>query len=149
MKRLYVLLMFLFFIGCKAEYEDVSNEAEYSILVNNKYKVLRELSVQGINLGDNKRKEIDVYKVSKKPGSAGRYVINKFDLKSGNQIRIKKVLRCKNCFPTKIVFSIDILLEGLNLNKPIQLVNLSVKNDEGKLIMDPLFFEEIASFKSE
>lgn len=143
MKRLSILLMFLFFVGCKAEYKDVSNEAKYSGLIHNKYKVLEALLVHGINLGDNKRKEIDVYKVSKKPGSAGRYVIKKFDLRSGSEIRINKVLRCENCFPSQIVFSIDILSESLSPNKPIQLVNLSVKNNEGELIMDPVFFEKI------
>ncbi len=142
MNRYGLFLLLFILAGCKAGYEDVSNEAKYSNLINAEYRTLEALSINGVNLGDNQRKEIDVYTVTKKPGLGGRYVIKNFDLKSGSEIRIKKILRCKNCFPSKIIFSIDILSESLTPNRPIQLVNLSVKNSEGELVMDSVIFSK-------
>ena len=133
------LLMFIL-MGCKAEYEDVSDEPKYSNLINTEYRILEELLVHGVNLGDVRRQEIDIYIVSKKPGGGGRYIIKKFGLEVGSKIRINKVLHCTNCFPSLIMFGIDILSESLTQEKPIRLVNLSIENDEGELVMDPAIF---------
>ena len=99
MNRYGLFLLLFILAGCKAEYEDVSNKAKFSNLINTEYRTLEALSINAVNLGDNQRKEIDVYIVTKKPGMGGRYVIKNFDLKSGSEIRIEKILRCKNCSP--------------------------------------------------
>ena len=140
MDKYFLFLMFLILTGCQAEYKDVSKEAKYSNLINTRFQTLETLLIHGVNLGENKEKEIDIYKVSRKPGTGGRYIISKIDLKSGSKIEIEKVLRCTNCAPSKIIFLINILSENLNPKRPIELVDLSVLNSQGQLVMDPAIF---------
>ena len=132
------LLLFVFSLSaCQAEYEDISNDTLYSSVINSRYETLEVLVVHGVTMSKRKNKKVDYYKVSRKPGGGGRYVIDKFDLTKGSEIEIKKVFLCTNCIPKRTVFLINLFSEKLIPGKPIKLVDLSVNSDDGQFVMNP------------
>ena len=146
MNKYYLIFAFIILSGCglSAKYEDVSEEPKYAHFIGTKYQTLETLLVHGVNLGESKEKKIDVYTVTRKPGSGGRYVITRIDLAIGNQIEILGVLRCTNCANNRVLFLIDILSsKDLKPEIPIRLVDLSFIDASSHLTLNPDLFQEV------
>lgn len=146
MNKYYLIFAFIILSGCglSAKYEDVSEEPKYAQFIGTKYQTLETLLVHGVNLGKSKEKKIDVYTVTRKPGSGGRYVITRIDLEIGNRIEILGVLRCTNCAKDRVLFLIDILSsKDLEPEIPIRLVGLSFIDTSRHLTLSPDVFQKI------
>ena len=146
MNKYYLIFVFITLSGCglSAKYEDVSEEPKYAQFIGTKYQTLETLLVHGVNLGERKEKKIDVYTVTRKPGSGGRYVITRIDLAIGNRVEILGVLRCTNCVNNRVLFLIDILSsKDLEPEIPIRLVDFSFIDTSSRLTLSPDVFKKI------
>ena len=146
MNKYYLIFVFFILSGCglSAKYEDVSEEPKYAQFIGTKYQTLETLLVHGVNLGESKEKKIDVYTVTRKPGSGGRYVITRIDLAIGNRLEILGVLRCTNCAKNRVLFLIDILSsKDLEPEIPIRLVDFGFIDTSSRLTLSPDVFEKI------
>ena len=131
------LFILVFLKGCLAEYENVSKDSRFNHLIGTKYKTLIVLKIHGITYPKSNSKAVYQYDLTEAPGIAGREVIERRDLVIGSIIQIKAVMKCANCLPASIEFVIDIISGGSELKSPIWMRDLSIKNNQGKVVMDP------------
>ncbi len=121
-KKVFILIMLtVSMTGCWfIDFEDVSNEKEYSYLIGKKFTTLTDLQINGATLERNYKKQIDVYIVNVFPGFSGSEVVCSGRLPAGTEFQISKVMRCTNCpFETRLEIIIDILTNDKHDNAPV------------------------------
>ncbi|MBV1914905.1 MAG: hypothetical protein KUG72_05930 [Pseudomonadales bacterium] len=146
---LYFLCVVLLGCDSRAKYEDVSSADKYLHLISTSYRTMETLVIHGTSLGVSKEKRIDVYDVSRKPGSGGRYIVKRINLEAGSDIKILSVLQCTNCGDARYMFAIDILSKELDPVRPIYLVGLGSIDTQGRLILDLDIFSTIDGIRLE
>lgn len=100
--KFFVMVAFLLQIsGCNyyiVSFEDVSNKAPYSAVVNSTFKTKAELVMYGYNLNSTPGKEIHEYAITSPPGPSNRYVLSRKKIDSGTSVKVVAVKRCTDCF---------------------------------------------------
>ncbi len=100
--RLIVIVSLLLQIsGCTyymVSYEDVSNEAPYSKVVDLTFKTKSELIIVGYNKDSIPGKEIHEYAIESPPGPQNRYVLSRNKIATGSLFKVVAVKRCTDCF---------------------------------------------------
>jgi len=100
--KIFVMVAFLLQIsGCTyyiVSFEDVSNKAPYSAVVNTTYKTKAELIMYGYNLNSTPGKEIHEYSITPPPGPSNRYILSRKRITSGTSVKVVAVKRCADCF---------------------------------------------------
>jgi len=127
MKYILLIAISFLFIGCKAQFKDISHQAGYNSLVNKTYYLMEEMYILGVNLPPGYGQNIDVYKVGPiYPTWTGRELISREILPIGTALTIKSIETCKNCLDNRIEIILSIPsnsnLSHLNLvNAPIKM----------------------------
>jgi hypothetical protein len=102
--KLFVIVALLLQIsGCTyyiVSFEDVSNKAPYSAVVNSTFKTKTELIMYGYNLNSTPGKEIHEYSITYPPGPSNRYILSRKKINSGTSVKVVAVKRCIDCFWT-------------------------------------------------
>jgi len=138
---IFYLIFTISLIGCDSEYVDVSDEVEYLAFIGKKYESLEMLQIHGVTMSKNYGENLDVYIVSRAPGSSGPEIIFRKNLPIGTIVEVTQVLRCKNCLPSRIEFMVKIPTEDLIPDIPVRLVNMISENQQtGEFTLNPTFF---------
>lgn len=136
--------------GCTvfSNYEDVSNNNEFSSIVGRAYETKKKLLIHGVNMDSPIGKKIHGYSVTPHPGMGGREIINREELTIGSTILLNKVLRCTNCyldFGVRHSYVIDVLSSNKYRNHEVRMreyfggIDLVFKLDD-KYILNPEYF---------
>jgi len=101
--------------GCQLSerLDDVSSQKEYGRVVGKEYVLKQDLLTYEIRSGKDRSSEAAYYLASTYPGISGPEVKKIGLLRAGKLIKVKKVLRCKNCVP-----SLDYFVIGANDDYP-------------------------------
>ena len=153
--RLPKIVLFVLLVainGCveSIEYEDISSNLEYQSIINKSYKTEQPLMIHGVNMEDVIGKDVHIYSITPLPGMGGREILSKEKLEVGASIRLRKVLRCSNCYWFYIIGSsnsylIDILSSDKYKDHDIYLrehfggIDL-VYNHKGQYILNSEYF---------
>ena len=90
--------MSLILVGCKATYQDISEDVEVAHYVGEKYELLSDMDFSGVNAPPGYSDEINYYVISSRdPGWSGPEVITRETLAKGTIITIRNVSECTNC----------------------------------------------------
>jgi len=141
---IYIFLIpiaFIFqFSGWMQEFDDVSSDEKFSHLINAEYQSIQKLLIHGITLDANYLQKVDKYTVTDFPGMGGREIVTVGRLEVGTIFRVKKVLKCNNCFLfSPISILVEINTEGLEPDIPVELYGLRIEDTDGRIILDPNF----------
>lgn len=101
LRTIAIILLLLQTGGCSyyiVSFEDVSNVAPYSKVVNLAFKTKSELIIYGYNLDSIPGKEIHQYSITPPPGPRNRYVLSRSRIPLGSLITSIAVKRCTDCF---------------------------------------------------
>ena len=103
MKKLFLALSLVILTACKAVYKDVSSEPQYKSLLNNKYVLLEEMCISGVNLPPGYWKDINIYSIDPLSRNwTGPELISRSNLKKGTELTILRIEECRNCFDERI-----------------------------------------------
>ncbi len=102
MKNIIItILLSMLLCGCLLKFEDVSNEPEYSPLLNTRYALNTETYIYGVNLSPGYGDDINIYKIY--PTEYGRItgpeILSEEILKSGTILEIQSIKRSINHLP--------------------------------------------------
>src|SRR5690606_36025848 len=103
---------------------------EYRGLIGEKYESLEMLQIHDVTMSKDYGENLDVYIVSRAPGSSGPQIIFRKNLPIGTIVEVTRVLRCKNCLPSRIEFMVKISTEDLIPDIPVRLVNMISENQQ-------------------
>jgi hypothetical protein len=93
----FVACLFSLLCGCVLEYEDVSEEPEYSSLLNTCYSLNTEMRIYGVNLPPGYGKDINVYIINPMHLMwSGPELITKDTLKSGTILEVQSIRKSIN-----------------------------------------------------
>lgn len=144
LRIIFYLIISIPLLACDSEYIDVSNEVEYMGLIGNKYESLEKLKLHGVTTSRNYSEKVDVYIVSRAPGSSGPEVLFRRNLPVGTIVEVTKVLRCENCLPQRVDLIVTVPTEELIPDIPVRLVNMISENQqEGEFTFNPASFQKI------
>ena len=125
--------------GCVLKYEDISNEPEYSPLLNNRYALKTEMYIFGINLPPGYGDDINLY-VTYPVGLgkiSGPEVLSEEILKVGTILEIQSIKRSINHLPgyqeIDAVVTVNPYEKAVNVPVTIDLKYLQSTNYVNKL----------------
>jgi len=151
-KRLLLAALVVLSSGCvTAEYEDASSQPAYAGLINAEFHLREVMLIHGVTLDPNYKKVVDVYAITPKPGIGGPEVLSREELSVGTTIRIRKVLRCINCFfggGDELVVELPALSRYATHRMTLGFSfggRDIVLEDSGKTSLNPVLFERIVS----
>lgn len=121
----FLLLLMSFFpyylCGLQVKCKDISHDEQYTHLIGQKDRSVRELLIYGITADRNYKKQIDYYVVTEAPGIGGPEVLSEGHLALGTVIQIKKALHCAYFLDPSIEFQIEILSEEKYHDHPVRI----------------------------
>jgi len=95
---LFAILMSGMLSSCALKYTDVSNEPEYASLLNNRYSMLTEMSIFGVNLPPGYGKDVNVYDIYPTKLS-GPEILSEEVLNPGTVLEVQGIRKSINHFP--------------------------------------------------
>ena len=135
-------------LGCgPAKYEDVSDLADYTALMENEYRTRRDLQVLGITTDRNYEPVTAYYLIMGTPSIAGPEVVERRHLPAGSLVDVVKVTRCTNCALSAVRIEVGISPGEEFAGKPVfvddrgNLVDTGA--DGGSTVLNPNLFESI------
>lgn len=100
MRALFLLLTLSspFLSGCKASYKDISQEADFSGYIGEKYILISDMDFSGVSAPPGYSDEIHYYVISSRdPGWSGPEVVTRKTIEKGTIVTITSVKECTNC----------------------------------------------------
>lgn len=131
----------------------MSHDKKYVHLIGQKYRSKIDLLVHGIRSEkDYKKKIVDYYKITEKPGIAGRFVLSQDLFKNGMLIKIRKVKHCAYFLDPSIVLEVEILSEEKYHDHPVEIEigdpKIKIIEDKnGKAELNSALFELVSTKK--
>jgi hypothetical protein len=98
LSKLIIICISILLASCKAEFKDVSEQAEYKNFIGVKYSLIQEMYISGVNLPPGYSNIIHIYKVGRtKPSWSGPELISRDILPVGTTLQVNSVRECTNC----------------------------------------------------
>lgn len=122
--KIVVVACTLLLIACRAKYESISNDPEFSKYVGLKYKLKSDMDYSGVDLPPGYSNEIGIYVISSRdPGWDGPEVVTRDTLPTGSVITVNEVEECTNCLDFGVPLRhVLVTIEGRSpVNVPVQL----------------------------
>jgi len=138
LRSIVILSLLLQISGCSyyiVSFEDVSNEAPFSTVVNLTFKTNIELIIYGYNKDSIPGKKTHEFSITTPPGPGNRYVLSRNKIPQGSSITTIAVKRCTDCFlDTKPRIKIEVTSNQLKqeYNLPIYIDGPLLVNNWGQ-----------------
>ena len=124
---IFVLIVLLFFsamaTGCFVSFEDASLNPRYASIVGKEFRASGPVAIHGITMEKNYAPILDHYIVTTFPGIGGREVLSQGELVVGTTVRVRKVMRCVDCyldFAPRVHAVVDITSSDKYRDAPVQ-----------------------------
>lgn len=144
-KNLSTLVLCAFLLvminGCRQEFDDISDSAESRQIVGVEFILKAPLVLVGVTTDPNYRGGVTYYEIMRPPGASGPEILEKHMLESGTRIKIRKVLRCNNCwFMNKLALEAEVH-GSASIDKQVRIANL-FRLDEtlNEIVLDDRYF---------
>jgi hypothetical protein len=121
LNKLIAICISILLVGCRAEFEDVSNKEEYKNFIGAKYSLVQEMYISGVNLSPGYSDIIHIYKVGRtKPSWSGPELISRDTLLVNTIMQIESVRECSNCpFDHRVQVVITVTPYEKAINVPV------------------------------